>query len=250
MAWTASDHRSAYHVGTCGWHYPHWRGPFYPPQLAPEEWLRFYARHFSTVEVNNSFYRLPDLQTVRAWTADAPPAFRFAIKASRYITHMKKLAAPGRSLERFVRVVDAFGSRRGPMLFQLPPHWHCDPQRLARFLRALPRRLRCAFELRDPSWHDPEIYDLLHRHRAAFCIWELAGFRAPIQLTTDYAYVRLHGPDAAYGGCYSRCRLTEWAERIRSWSGISDVYVYFDNDESAYAVRNALELKAILDKNR
>ncbi len=238
---------ATYHIGTSGWHYPHWRGLFYPRGLAPDEWLPFYARQFSTVEVNNSFYRLPDLRTVRAWAEESPRAFRFAIKASRYITHMKKLADPTRSLERFLKVVDGFGAKRGPVLFQLPPHWHRDPKRLAAFLQALPRRLRCAFELRDPSWHDPEIFGLLRRHRAAFCIWELAGFRAPIQLTADFAYVRLHGPDAAYGGCYSRRALIQWASKIRSWPDISEVYIFFDNDESAYAVRNALQLKALLD---
>lgn len=144
------------HIGTSGWHYPHWRGLFYPSGLASDEWLPFYARQFTTVEVNNSFYRLPDLRTVHAWAEESPRAFRFAIKASRYITHMKKLADPAHSLERFLKVVDGFGAKRGPVLFQLPPRWHRDPKRLAAFLQAPPHRLHCAFELRDQSWHDPE----------------------------------------------------------------------------------------------
>ncbi len=237
---------TVHHIGTSGWHYPHWRGRFYPPELPAREWLRFYARHFDTVELNNSFYRLPTPEAVRGWTRATPADFRFAIKGSRYITHMKKLADPKRSAAAFLDIARAFRRKRGPLLFQLPPHWRCNPERLAQFLKALPKSMECAFELRDPSWHEPEIYRLLRRHNAAFCLYELAGFATPVELTADFSYVRLHGPAYAYGGCYRAKELRDWAKRIRSWRRLKRVYVYFDNDEAAYAVRNALELKALL----
>ncbi len=234
------------HIGTSGWHYRHWRGRFYPADLAARHWLTFYAGRFDSVEINNSFYRLPSPGALRAWTRDTPRAFRFAVKASRYITHMKKLTDPGRSLQTFLAAVKGLGGKAGPVLFQLPPRWRCDPERLAAFLRMLPRRLPVAFELRDRSWHDPEVYRLLRRHNAAFCIYDLAGFTAPLEVTADFAYLRLHGPAGAYGGCYSRKQLRGWARRIRSWKELKHVYVYFDNDEAGYAPRNALELKVLL----
>jgi uncharacterized protein YecE (DUF72 family) len=238
---------TAYYVGTSGWHYPHWQGPFYPHSLAPAAWLDYYACQFATVEINSSFYRLPSLAAVRAWREATPPGFTFAVKASRYITHMKKLRAPRQSLRALLSVTRALGKKCGPLLFQLPPHWRCNPERLAAFLRALPKNRECVFELRDRSWHNPEIYALLRRHNAAFCMYELAGFESPQVVTADFAYIRLHGPAAyAYGGCYTNSALEKWAERIRGWKKLRRVYVYFDNDEAGYAARNALALRALL----
>lgn len=238
---------TSYYIGTSGWHYPHWQGPFYPQDLAPSAWLDYYARYFATVEINNSFYRLPSRAAVRAWKVATPAGFTFAIKASRYITHMKKLRAPQASLRAFLAATQSLGNQCGPLLFQLPPRWHCRPERLAAFLKALPKNRECAFELRDPSWHNPQVYALLRRHNAAFCIYELAGFESPQVITADFVYIRLHGPAAyAYGGCYAESALQQWAERIRSWKKLRRAYVYFDNDEGAYAVRNALVLRALL----
>lgn len=236
-----------YFIGTSGWHYAHWRGVFYPEGLAAEQWLGFYARHFNTVEINSSFYRLPAPETLARWRGDAPPGFRFAVKASRFITHMKKLKDPESSLADFRRVVGGLGPRAGPVLFQLPPRWRVDAGRLAAFLGALPRDWRCAFELRDPSWHCPEVYALLRRHRAAFCVFDLGGFTAPLELTADFGYLRLHGPAEAYAGRYGIRRLRAWAAAIRGWRAAREVYVYFDNDEAGYAVADALELKGLLD---
>ena len=180
-----------------------------------------------------------------------PAGFSFAIKASRYITHMKKLRAPRTSLRAFLAVTRALGNKCGPLLFQLPPRWRCNPERLAAFLKALPKNRECAFELRDPSWHNPEVYALLRRYNAAFCIYELAGFESPQVITADFAYIRLHGPAAyAYGGSYSDRALETWAERIRAWKQLRRVYVYFDNDEAGYAVRNALVLRTLLEGRR
>jgi uncharacterized protein YecE (DUF72 family) len=234
-----------YFIGTSGWHYPHWRGAFYPADLPAQDWLAFYAREFNAVEVNASFYRLPTLATVRAWRAAVPVSFRFALKASRYITHLKKLTAPRRSCAAFFKVARAFGTQCGPILFQLPPRWRCDPVRLERFLRALPGEFEYAFEFRDRSWHRREVYALLRAHRTAFCVYDLAGFTAPFERTADFAYLRLHGPAFAYAGCYTPAALQDWAIRLTQ-AHRKRGYVFFDNDESAYAVCNARDLHALL----
>lgn len=239
---------TSYHIGTSGWHYPHWQGRFYPPTVARAAWLHYYAQHFATVEINASFYRLPSRAAARAWKNATPAGFTFAIKASRYITHMKKLRAPRTSLRAFLAVTQALGTKCGPLLFQLPPRWRCNPERLEAFLRALPKNRECVFELRDPSWHNPQVYALLRRHNAAFCQYELGGFVSPHVITADFTYIRLHGPSAsAYGGCYSDNALKKWAARIRGWKKLRRVYVYFDNDEAGYAARNALSLRTLLE---
>jgi uncharacterized protein YecE (DUF72 family) len=238
----------AYRVGTSGWHYLHWRGTFYPPSLPTSEWLGWYQRHFDTVEINSSFYRLPSTATASAWGDAAPAGFTFAVKASRYLTHMKKLQSARPALARFLAVCQALGKRCGPLLFQLPPGWKCDPPRLAAFLGDLPERRECAFELRDPSWHVDAIYALLERHNAAFCIYDLKGCQSPRPLTADFAYLRLHGPGPqAYCGSYGPAALAGWADSILAWKHLRRVYVYFDNDEAGHAVRDALDLRRLLD---
>jgi len=239
---------ASYYIGTSGWHYPHWQGPFYPQGLVPAAWLDYYARQFATVEINSSFYRLPSHAVARAWKTATPAGFTFAIKASRYITHMKKLRTPRTSLHAFLAVTQALGKKCGPLLFQLPPRWRCNPGRLAAFLRALPKNRECVFELRDPSWHNPEVYALLRRYNAAFCVYELGGFESPHVITADFAYIRLHGPAArAYGGSYSASAMERWAECIRGWKKLRRVYIYFDNDEAGYAAHNALALRVLLE---
>lgn len=233
-------------IGTSGWHYDHWRGIFYPAELRPAQRLAFYARHFDSVEINNTFYRLPAEKTVQTWFDTTPEHFCFAVKAGRFITHMKKLQQPEAGLARMAPALKALGTKCGPVLFQLPPRWKKNTQRLAQFLASLPEALPCAFEFRDTSWHHPDIYALLRQHNAAFCIYDLAGFCAPLELTANFAYMRLHGPDRAYAGSYSSKALRQWAAHIRRWQDLKQVYVYFDNDEAAYAVRNALSLKELL----
>ncbi|MHB1750717.1 MAG: DUF72 domain-containing protein, partial [Acidithiobacillus sp.] len=175
-----------------------------------------------------------------------PAGLLFALKASRFITHMKKLKDSEASLARLLGRVESLGEKLGPVLFQLPPHWRRNAERLEGFLRVLPSGHRYTFEIRDPSWHHPDIYALLKAYNAAFCIFDIAGFQSPIQLTTDFAYIRLHGPSlAAYAGCYTTEALRAWAARIRTWD-LRTVYVYFDNDQAAYATHNALELMGIL----
>ncbi|MHB1530923.1 DUF72 domain-containing protein [Acidithiobacillus sp.] len=238
---------SNYRIGCSGWYYPHWRGPFYPADLPPHDWLDFYARYFDTVEINSSFYRLPAEKALRTWRERTPSGFCFVPKASRFITHMKKLSAAEDALTVFLGRMEILGGKLGPFLFQLPPRWRRNPERLDRFLQDLPLGHRYAFEMRDPSWHHPEIYALLKAHNAAFCIFDLAGFQSPIEVTADFAYVRLHGPGAAaYAGYYGADALGIWAARIRSWQDLTAVHVYFNNDPAAHAVHNALELKNIL----
>jgi uncharacterized protein YecE (DUF72 family) len=236
---------AAIHIGTSGWSYAHWRGTFYAADQPASGMLAAYTQRFATVEINTSFYRLPAPDTVRHWRGETPSDFCFAAKASRYLTHLKKLSEPEDPLARFLGRLEILGEKLGPVLFQLPPHWACDLERLAAFLRILPAQHRYAFELRDPSWHQPAVYRLLREHHAAFCIYELAGFQSPLEVTTDIIYIRLHGPEGRYAGCYDHDALDGWAARLCGWRGqVRAIYCYFDNDEAGYAPRNALELSA------
>lgn len=198
------------------------------------------------MEINNTFYRLPERRTLARWRDSVPRDFLFAVKASRYLTHMKKLTAPAAAVRRFFRRIEVLGGKLGPVLFQLPPRWRCDAPRLGAFLDALPGGLRYAFEFRDRSWLTGAVYDVLARRNAALCIYDLAGFRSPAHITTDFAYVRLHGPGVAYRGCYSPRTLAGWARRFRQWAAAGlAVYCYFDNDEAGFAARNAMQLVQI-----
>jgi uncharacterized protein YecE (DUF72 family) len=235
------------HIGTSGWHYGHWRGPFYPDKLAAEEFLEFYAARFHTVEINNSFYQLPAAATLEHWRDTVPEGFIFAVKGSRYITHMKKLQEPEQTLRPLLERVELLNPKLGPLLFQLPPRWGFNPERLESFLQALPQPGRYALEFRDPSWINREACELLRRHNAAFCIYELAGYQSPLEVTADSVYIRLHGPSGAYQGQYGEQALAGWAEKITSWTGAGqDVFCYFDNDESGYAAQDALRLQEML----
>lgn len=243
---TKKSHPRRIHIGTSGWSYAHWKGPFYPEDIAEAAMLGYYAERLSSVEINSSFYHLPQESALAHWEAAVPPGFIFAAKASRYITHMKKLKDPDRSLPPFLDRIGLLGERLGPLLFQLPPRWHCNPERLGAFLETLGHSHRCAFEFRDPSWEDPAIYDLLARHGAALCIHDLDGRLSPMEVTADFAYVRLHGPDGPYRGSYARRALAGWAETFNDWLGRGlEVFCYFDNDEAGYAALNALQLRQL-----
>ncbi len=239
------------YIGTSGWHYDHWIGPFYPEGAAGSALLDHYVRHFRTVEINNTFYHLPSRETLESWREQTPRGFRFAVKASRYITHMKKLTDPSRSVTRFFEVVDLLGAKLGPILFQLPPRWRANVDRLDEFLAALPSNRRYAFEFRDPSWFRPDVYRALRDHRAACCAYHLAGRRSPVALTSDFVYVRLHGPGRAYQGSYDGRTLSGWMRRMHRWCDEGrDVYCYFDNDQAGYAAKDAARLQAMLARRR
>jgi len=236
-------------IGTSGWHYRHWRGPFYPPDMSSARMLDFYLRHFDTVELNNSFYRLPPIGCFDTWRKATPPGFCFAVKASRFLTHNKKLKDPENALENLLPRAEELKGKLGPILFQLPPRWGVNVERLEGLLHVLPKRHRYAFEFREISWLTDAVYRVLREHNAAFCIYELAGYHTPFDITADFAYVRLHGPGGKYQGSYSDEALQAWAERITEWRRkLKGVYVYFDNDQAGYAALNALTLKELVEK--
>jgi uncharacterized protein YecE (DUF72 family) len=236
------------HVGCSGYSYPHWKGPFYPEDLPDSRRLEYYAGRFDTLEVNNTFYNLPEAKTVQDWRRRTPEGFVFAVKASRYVTHMKKLKDPEASLANLLPRIRELGDKLGPVLFQLPPKWRFNAERLESFLQALPGDLRCVFEFRDESWINEECFALLRKRGAAFCIYELAGYASPREVTADFVYVRLHGPGDAYQGLYDAQTLSGWAGAISAWrdKGL-DVFAYFDNDQEGFAARNAMELADMLD---
>jgi uncharacterized protein YecE (DUF72 family) len=233
-------------IGTSGWHYKHWVGTFYPPRTPGSKMLAYYNENFDTVELNNSFYHLPKKSSLESWRDSTPTRFCFAVKGSRFLTHMKKLKDPEQGLNRFLDAIEVLEHKLGPILFQLPPNWELDLERLANFISFLPSEHRYAFEFRNSSWSVPEIYDLLARHNIAYCIFHLAGIHSPIQVTADFTYVRLHGPGGKYQGSYSDTDLGEWARRMRNWQReLKTIYIYFDNDQAGYAAQNALSLREL-----
>ena len=219
---------------------------FYPSGMTTSEMLEFYARHFNTVEINNSFYRLPAPQTFDNWREQSTASFRFAVKASRFITHMKKLKDPQRSSSKFFAAAEHLDEKLGPILFQLPPRWKVNVERLVSFLNVLPDEHRYVFEFRDQSWLIEEVFDVLRDHNAALCIHDFEQMEIPHEITADFAYVRFHGPTSAkYAGSYSKNELRAWAERIEKWAART-TYVYFNNDPGGEAVKNALTLKGLM----
>ncbi len=235
-------------IGTSGYHYPHWKGPFYPERTPASKMLGLYVERFDTVELNNTFYRLPPKKAVAAWHDETPANFLFAAKGSRFITHMKKLKDPDPALDRYFDHIAGLGEKLGPVVFQLPPFMERNVERLETFLAALPQGGRFAFEFRNPTWHCDEVYSMLQRFNTAFCPFDIAGFQSPIEVTADFAYVRLHGPGPGpYQGSYSSDALDNWAGRIREWSlTLKAIYLYFDNDMAGFAVSGALRLKSII----
>jgi uncharacterized protein YecE (DUF72 family) len=239
-------------VGTSGYVYPHWRGRLYPPGLAVRQWLSFYARHFDTVELNNPFYRLPARSAFQGWRQSVDARFVFAVKASRYLTHLKRLKAARAPLDRLLRRVRLLGPTLGPVLFQLPPNFHADISRLRAFLGVLARQrhvtgLRAVLEVRHASWLGAETIDLLGKAGVALCLHDTRGQPVTGPVTAAFVYVRRHGTGPLYGGSYPEARLRLDAARIRIWlaDGL-DVYVYFNNDRGGAAVRNALRLRGLL----
>lgn len=236
------------HIGTSGWSYEHWLGPFYPRKLGSAGMLAFYAERFRTVEINTSFYHLPAEKSLKTWSDTVGEGFIFAIKGSRYITHMKKLKdTEGPAITFLERIGTLEPPQTGPILFQLPPKWRCNPDRLRQFLDVLPAAHRYAFEFRHPSWFNEEVYGMLAGAGAAFCIFEIDGLLSPRQVTADFVYIRLHGPDGAYAGSYPDEILGEWAAAIVGWVEEGrEVFCYFDNDQLGYAAANAGRLQAML----
>lgn len=233
-------------IGTSGWVYPHWRGIFYPADLPQREWLAFYSRRFDTVEINNSFYRLPSASAFEAWRDQAPPGFTYAVKASRYLTHLKKLQDPEEPLARFFEHARRLGPALGPVLYQLPPHWQANLPRFERFLDALPAGPIHVVEFRDQRWLIEEVLRAMERRGIAHCIHDMYPLQVPLRITASTVYIRFHG-DMAHHGDYPPATLAVWARRIEGWrqQGLA-VYAYFNNDLFGYAVKNALRLRELI----
>jgi len=235
------------YIGVSGWSYKHWRGTFYPEDMPEDQWLDYCAKFFASVEVNNTFYNLPEENTFKKWYQSTPRDFIFSVKASRYITHMKKLKDPSKTLPKIFDRAKILAEKLGPILFQLPPGWKCNIERLRFFLDSLTGDYRYTFEFRNPDWFNQQVYDLLSSRNAAFCIYELDRKMSPEQVTADFVYIRLHGPEGPYEGQYSQKVLWDWAKRIRKWQGQGrDVYCYFDNDQAGYAAQDAVRFGKIL----
>jgi uncharacterized protein YecE (DUF72 family) len=237
----------ALRVGCSGWQYKHWRGDFYPTGVPQTRWFQHYASVFDTVEINNTFYRLPEAETFERWGSRAPAGFLYAVKASRFLTHMKKLKEPEEPLDRLLSRVRALGRHLGPILYQLPPRWQVDLARLESFLRALPNRVQHTIEFRDPSWYRREVYDLLDRFGVALCLHDMPESATGRMRRGPFLYVRFHGTSAKYNGAYTDEQLQGWAEWLGEHRARGvDLYAYFNNDTGGHAPRNALTLRRLL----
>jgi uncharacterized protein YecE (DUF72 family) len=234
-----------FRIGTSGYQYDHWKGIFYPEGLSRNKWLRYYSEHFDTVEINNTFYQLPPESSFDRWHEQAPAGFLFALKFSRYSSHMRKLKNPGEPIGRFLGLAGKLGEQLGPILVQLPPRWHVNPERLSEFLDSTDSAQRWAVEFRDSSWLCDEIFSILHRHNAALCIHDMLESH-PKHMTADWVYLRFHGK-SGHAGDYSHEQLKKSAEEIKGYLERGfDVYVYFNNDVNGYAIKNAIDLRKLV----
>ncbi|WP_213285312.1 DUF72 domain-containing protein [Bradyrhizobium sp. sGM-13] len=231
-------------IGTSGWHYDSWRGPFFPKGLPLKEQLQFYAGQFPTTELNGVFYRTPTPEAVKGWRAQTGSNFVFAWKASKFITHWKRLSENSvNSLELLESRLSLLGRKAGPVLFQLPPNFPANADRLASFFKLLSKKRRYSFEFRHPSWYEPRIIRLLREHNVSLCISDHHDAPAPWKRTADFVYVRGHGPGGRYRDHYGEAALAGWARRIKSWKRQGcDVFVYFDNDQKSAAPADARRL--------
>jgi len=240
----------AIHIGTSGWSYDHWEGVLYPHGAKGPARLDYYTARYHTVEVNSSYYHWPREATFAGWHERLPNDFRMTVKAPRGLTHAKRLYAPEVWLERIARGLHHLHGKRGPLLVQLPPRMERDHDRLAYFLGQVPSWIQVVVEFRHPSWNQDDVFDLLERFGAAYCVMSGANLPCVLRATAPFVYVRLHGPDPnhLYGGSYSDDDLRWWAERIREWHEVQnrDVWAYFNNDGNGNAVRNADTLRALV----
>lgn len=227
-------------IGTSGWQYRHWRGRFYPAALPQGQWLEFYAERFRAVESNNAFYRLPDRSTFDAWRARTPPDFQMAVKMSRYLTHIKRLAEPEEPVRRFLDRAAGLGEKLGPVLLQLPPTLQRDRQLLTRTLARFPAEVRVAVEFRHETWFTDDVRALLTDHGAALCLADRRGAVTPVWRTAPWTYLRFHEGRAVPWPCYGRRALGTWAHRLSDgWGAGAEAWVFFNNDPAGCAIRDA-----------
>ena len=239
--------KPALRIGCSGWQYKHWRGDFYPAELPQSAWFAHYARTFDTVEINNSFYRLPETSTFARWREQASRRFLYAVKASRFLTHMKKLKDPDEPIARFFERARYLGPTLGPILYQLPPNFPLNLERFETFLAKLPRAHQHTVEFRETSWYDERVYELLRRYGVALCLHDMEGSATGPMVVGPFIYVRFHHGTKKYGGRYSDERLATWAGWLaaRRQEGL-DVYAYFNNDTGGHAPRDAVRLRALV----
>lgn len=236
------------HIGTSGWRYEHWRGPFYPGGLAKESMLAYYSNHLPTVEINCSPYQPPQTETLLTWRDTCHSDFTFTVKAHLFISQETKIENEIQILPSLLERIKILEYKLGPVLIQLPPQGPFDANRLDDLLEQLPSDYRYAFEFQHPSWYNARIYEALSRHGAAFCIYDQAGHQSPKEITADFVYIRLHGPHDAYRGEYDASDLINWAGDFYTWADQGkDIFCYFENDEAGYAVNNAMKLHRIIN---
>jgi uncharacterized protein YecE (DUF72 family) len=242
--------RPSLFIGTSGFYYTDWRGCFYPAQLPTRDYLPFYSTRFNSLEVNSTFYRLPLETTLARWRDIAPESFVFAVKASRFITHVKRLEDAEGSVLPFLDRIRCLGAKLGPVLLQLPSRFPFNGDKLGKFCKVLSKDVRYAFEFRDPGWFRQETCDILSQHNMAFCIYHYSGTLSPDVVTADFVYIRFHGPlMEPYRGAYPDEFLREWAGKVRSWlkRGVA-VYVFFDNTMEGHAIVDAVKMQLLLGK--
>jgi uncharacterized protein YecE (DUF72 family) len=239
-------------IGTSGWTYGGWRGSFYPEEVPKKRWLNWYATQFGTTEINGSFYRTPSLEAVQAWRDETPEDFLFAWKASKFITHWKRLTEKCKnSIELMETRLKVLGPKVGPVLFQLPARFKADRARLASFVKMLPRRYKYAVEFRDESWYDDKIFNVLHDRNISLCLSGHVDAPAPWEVTADHVYIRGHGPTGEYKDQYPPRKLRQWAETIQKWKRRRlEVFCYFDNDQKSAAPKDARRLLELLSNAR
>lgn len=236
-------------VGCSGWQYKHWRGDFYPTDVPVARWFEFYAARFDTVEINNSFYRLPEAATFARWAERAPSRFLFAVKASRFLTHMKKLKDPDGPVNLLFDRMRSLGRHLGPVLYQLPPGWKLDRARLEHFLQVLPKGKRHVLEFREPSWYADDVSALLERYGVARCLHDMKGSATGQERVGPFVYVRFHGASGTYSGAYPERRLDRWAEWLHAQRRAGcEVFAYFNNDVGGHAPRDAVTLRRLLEE--
>jgi uncharacterized protein YecE (DUF72 family) len=236
-------------AGTSGWNYRHWKGPFYPEDIKDREMLEFYGRSFSTVELNNSFYHLPTEKSVLNWRDSTPDNFIFAVKASRFITHIKRLKDCEEPVKTLLDRMGSLDKKLGPILFQTPPGLKFDPGKLKEFISVLPKKFRYVFEFRNTGWVNDETYKILADNGLTFCVYDFNGYFTPREITSDLVYFRLHGPAGKYAGSYPDSFLSELTAAFRKYAREGRaVFCYFDNDYEGYAALNALTLKGLIEK--
>jgi uncharacterized protein YecE (DUF72 family) len=237
-----------FRIGTSGWNYDHWRGRFYPRELPASRWFEYYSKVFDTVEINNTFYQLPAAKTFDHWREQAPLTFVYAVKANRFLTHMKKLKDPAQPLRRFFSRARRLREHLGPILYQLPPNWKRNVERLGKFCDVLPGDLTHVFEFRDSDWLAGETFATLESHGACLCVHDLLD-RHPRRVTGPAAYVRFHGSGQLYSGRYPRDQLRRWADWMRDVASHDRrVFAYFNNDAEGNAVRDAMALRKLLQR--